>query len=342
MRRALVHTRRVGRWLPSFVIVSSVAAVALLGAVHERQLRLVSTAWSPFTNAPGQPRFALDLVEAAFGRIGVKATTSLVEPAQFTASLLTGAFDGSGAAWKDAERERVLLFSQPYLENRLVLIGRRGADVSATTFKALAGKRIAIVGGYSYGDTIEGAGPTFVQSRTEQDSLSLLLASTVDYMLMDELVVADIQTNYPEQAGTRLQIGTTPLLKRALYLAVRRSLPDAESLITRFNAQLKSMIVDGTYHRLLHVDWINADIDGDGRTELVPRSDKAGVAPPQRAYVVTSAESGPPRAPGAPQFYVGRTLYNNWTDVPDSYKVSNSQQQSSDKSTLSTFTFTWK
>ena len=46
--------------------------------------------------------------------------------------------------------------------------------------------------------------------------------------------------------------------------------------------------------------------------------------------------------PGAPQFYIGRTLYNSWTDVPDSYKVSNSQQQSSDKSTLSTFTFTWK
>ena len=36
-----------------------------------RELRLVSTAWPPFTNAPGQPRFALDLVDEALRRVGI-------------------------------------------------------------------------------------------------------------------------------------------------------------------------------------------------------------------------------------------------------------------------------
>src|SRR4029077_3811189 len=94
-------------------------------------LALVSTAWPPFTDGAGQPRFALDLVEAALGRIGLSAKTAIVSAAQFTPSLLSGSFDGSAAVWKDPERERVLLFSQPYLENRLVLVGRRGSDVSA-------------------------------------------------------------------------------------------------------------------------------------------------------------------------------------------------------------------
>src|SRR5258707_8827865 len=94
-------------------------------------LRLVSTAWPPFTNEPGQPRFALDLVEAALGRIGLTASTTIVEPARFTPALLSNTFDGSGAAWKDAERERALIFSQPYLENRLILVGRKDEDVSA-------------------------------------------------------------------------------------------------------------------------------------------------------------------------------------------------------------------
>jgi hypothetical protein len=79
-------------------------------------LRLVSTAWTPFTNETGQPRFALDLVEAALGRISLTARTTIVEPARFTPALLSNTFDGSGAAWKDAERERALVFSQPYLE----------------------------------------------------------------------------------------------------------------------------------------------------------------------------------------------------------------------------------
>ena len=94
-----------------FSIVLTSLVVAL--SAQTNQLRLVSTAWPPFTNAPGQPRFALDLVEAAFSRIGLSANTAIVDAAQFTPSLLNGPYDGSAAAWKDPERERVLLISQP-------------------------------------------------------------------------------------------------------------------------------------------------------------------------------------------------------------------------------------
>ncbi|MCY4597979.1 MAG: transporter substrate-binding domain-containing protein [Bryobacterales bacterium] len=66
-------------------------------------------------------------------------------------SLLSGDFSGSAAFWKDTERERVLLYSQPYLENRLILVGRQGSDVSANSLADLAGKRIALVAGYAYG-----------------------------------------------------------------------------------------------------------------------------------------------------------------------------------------------
>ena len=113
------------------LLLVAAASVAVSLSAQTKPLVLVSTAWPPFTNLPGQPRFALDLVEAAFGRIGVSSKTTIVNANQFTTSLLTGQFDGSAAAWKDPERERVLLFSKPYLENRLVLVARRGGDVSA-------------------------------------------------------------------------------------------------------------------------------------------------------------------------------------------------------------------
>ena len=129
---------------------------------------------------------------------GSRPSTTIVDAAQFTTSLLSGKFDGSAAAWKDAERERTLLFSQPYLENRLILVARRGGDVSAATLADLKGKRIAIVEGYSYGEAIDQSGPTFVRSRTEEDSLKLLLDSKVDYTLMDELVVQYIVSHYAE------------------------------------------------------------------------------------------------------------------------------------------------
>jgi ABC-type amino acid transport substrate-binding protein len=314
-------------------------AVAAVGA-QTAELRLVSTAWPPFTNQPGQARFALDLVEAALGRVGLHSKTTIVEAAQFTPSLLSDAFDGSAAAWKDPERERVLVFSQPYLENRLILIGRRGDDVSATTLSDLKGKRIAIVGGYSYGADLESSGPSFVRSKGEEDSLRLLLEKGADYALMDELVVQHLVGNYPDEARKNLQLGSKPLVTRPLYFAVRRSHPDAESIVARFNSQLRAMIADRTYHRLLHVAWIQADVDGDGVTEYVPQSDLSGTSEPKRAYTLFSTDQLTVES-SKPRFYVGGNIYTDWASVPNRYKVEDPKWPDSRKSTASLFRFVW-
>ena len=331
------------RGLTAMVFFTAAAAAWLTAAGQTTtQLRLVSTIWPPFTNNSGQPRFALDLVEEGTRRIGITTTTAFVEAAKFTPALLTGPFDGSGAAWKDAERERALLFSQPYLENRLILVARRGGDVSAKALAELKGKRIAIVEGYAYGDTIDTAGPTFVRSRGEEDSLALLLKSAVDYTLMDELVVEYIVDHHPEEARTRLQFGARPLITRQLFFAVRRTLPDAQSIIDRFNGQLRAMITDHTYHKLLHVAWISVDIDGDGQMEYVPDSDKAGPKPPQRAYLLFSSDK-PASAPTEPpkRFMMGGNIYTSWATVPDQFKGYDSNRPDPARSTASIFTFRW-
>ncbi len=345
MHYRLNSQRRAGTWTLAAVLVVAIAATSLVVSAQQTQLRLVSTAWSPFTNEKGSPRFALDLVEAALGRVNVTSTTTIVEAAQFTPALLSARFDGSAAAWKDAERDKVLLFSQPYLENRLILVGRKGADVAATSLTALKGKKIAIVEGYAYGD-IDNTGPMFVRSHGEEDSLTRLLDSSVDYALMDELVVEYIVNNYQKEAQTRLQLGTTPLLTRQLFFAVRRTRPDAEAIIKNFNAQLRGMIADRTYHRLLHVQWIRADIDGDGIPEYVPLNDKAGTAPPEHVYTLLSTDAD--RSPTSnktiqltPRFYLGGTFYADWAAVPAQYKVADPQVPNPDRATASLFKFVW-
>ena len=306
-------------------------------------LSLVSTAWPPFTNEPGQPRFALDLVEAALARVQINAKTTIVSAAEFTPSLLSAQFDGSAAAWKDATRERALIFSQPYLENRLVLVGRHGADVSATSLAALKGRRVAIVEGYSYGDAIDAGGPVWVRTHSEEDSLAQLLKSSVDYTLMDVLVVHYIVTNYPKESDSRLQLGATPLVTRELYLAISRTRADAESIVNRFNAQLRGMIADRTYHRLLHVDWIRADVDGDGVPEYVPATDRPGPTAPQRSYdLFTGPGSARTEKPATGTgFYVGGNIYRDWTSVPDVYKTAVPNHPDPRRSTASIFKFSW-
>ena len=240
MARLFTCTCQLG--LAGAVLLGATLAVPSGTAGQSRQLRLVSTTWPPFTGAAGQPRYALDLVEAALGKTDIGATSVFVDATRYTSALVGPEYDGSAAAWKDPQRERVLLFSEPYLENRLVLVGRRGADVSATTLAGLKGRRIAIVEGYSYGSGVEGAGPAFVLSQGEEDSLGQLLASKVDYALMDELVVNYLVENHAEQAQARLQLGTTALVTRPLYLAISRSRPDAQAIINSFNGRLRGMM----------------------------------------------------------------------------------------------------
>ena len=311
-----------------------------MAAAQDRQLRLVSTAWSPFTDAPGQPRFALDLVEEALERIGIIAETVFVNEARLAPLLLSGEFDGSAALWKDTERERALVFSQPYLENRLILVGRRGSDVSATSLADLAGKRFALVAGYAYGEAVETTdGPIFVGSNSEEDSVARLLGGEVDYTLMDDLVIQYLISNHAEVARTRLAFGSTPLLTRSLHLAVRRSLPDAESIISRFNAELRGMIADRSYHRLLQLDWIRADVDGDGRNEYVPHDDQTGTRRPEHSYELFATGS-PTTEPGRTRrFYFGGNVYEGWSTVPDQYKALDVTRPDPRQRTIRIFTF---
>ena len=236
----------------------------------------------------------------------------------------------------------MLLFSEPDLESAGP-VGRAGADVSAATLTALKGRRIAIVEGYAYGPAIEGAGPAFARTSGEEDSIRQLLAGTVDFALDRRARRQLHRRSPPEEAKKRLQLGTTPLVTRQLFFTVNRARADAQAIVNRFNAQLRGMIADRTYHRLLHVEWISVDVNGDGTPEYVPQSDKVGTMEPKGAYVVVST---PPQAKTAaptnkPGFYVGGNLYRDWASVPQSYKDIDPTWRDPRRASGTIFRFTW-
>ena len=339
--RFLRSTLGLCAWLGAVVIV-----VATPAAVQQKQmLHLVSTVWPPFTNAAGQPRLAVDLVHEGLRRVGVDAETTMVDDGALTPSVLTGKFDGSAALWRDAERERRLIYSQLYLQNRLVLVGRKGSDVSATTLAQVApGKRIALVEGFAYGDVLAAMkGPAYVPSRSVEDSLRKVLDGDADYTLMEELVIEYLTRDYPKESSDRLAIGATALLTRSLHFAVRREVPNAQQIVDRFNAELTKMVADRTYHRLLQIPWIEADVDGDGRTETVAASDQAGPNPPSRQYqlVTSTATSTTTKPPTQQRFYFGGQVWEGWSSVPARFKVGDPSKTPWGSTVSPIFAFKW-
>lgn len=319
-------------------MLSGFVGVTVLAAA----LQLGSTPWSPFTDTAGKPRFAIDLVHAALERMGITAETTVVAEGSLTPALFEGRFHGSPALWRDKEREAKLVYSKPYLENRLVLVGRKGYDVSAPALPALAGRRIALVAGYTYGDALTSArGPEFVAAATVEESLEKVLSGQADYALMDQLVVQHLLTNYPEEVKTRLAIGTEPLLVRTLHFALRREVPGAQSIVDRFDAELGKMIADRSYHRLLQVGWIQADVDGDGRIELVPASDQAGKDAPVQGYELVTVTAAAEKPAGPKRFYLGGQVYEDWANIPDRYKVAAKDKTAWGTQVVPMFTIKW-
>lgn len=143
--------------------------------------------------------------------------------------------------------------------------------------------------------------------------------------------------NFSQEVRSRLALGSKPLIIRTLHLAVSRNIPGAQSIIDRFNAELKKMVADRSYNRLLHLDWVLADVDGDGIAEYVPRDDQVGPNEPDHSYKLFVERSAPDYQ--NPQFYLGGKVYPSWSSVPDGYKANRAPGTFSEGSQFTIFTF---
>jgi polar amino acid transport system substrate-binding protein len=268
------------------------------------------------------PRVAVELVSTALSHAGYLADNEVAPLDALLEELKSGRCDGSAALWRSSEREQFLLYSDAYLENRLMLVGPKGSDVGVDAFGQLKGKRIGIVDGYAYGPELDNAkDPVFVRQASTEENLRALLRGELDYVLTDALVLHQLEQHHPQQMHDRLVVGPNTMLKRTLHLALRKTLPNAQSILDAFNKALAQMLHDGSYHGALQVDWIEADIDGDGYLELVAAGDRVGIQAPGKGYqLISVAHHGSDNDPTRARFVIKGVAYDSWTAVPEEFK----------------------
>lgn len=312
--------RRLIVLLSLFVLVFA-SGVRPGAAAPASPLRLVSDVWPPFTDVDGKPRQAIDLVKAALLRGGALSRFSITTWSEAIAALESGKADGSAAMWKSPEREKYLLFSKPYLENRLLLVGRKGENVSFLKVADLAGRRLALTKGYAYGDEVTRApNVRLVVKESDAACLRAVLANEADYVLLDELLVRQLFDFNQAKAEKLIAAGTKPVVRYPLYFALRKDYPAAAQIIEAFDKNVLEMIADGTYNTVLRVSWIRADVNGDGVPEYVgsKKATKKALPDPSTtntSYTVFYSEPGPPTTNRSAQYNIDGKTYNTWGDA---------------------------
>jgi len=316
---------------------------AVTFAAAPQPLKLAADEWPPFTDVATKPRRAIALVEAALRRGNVRSDFSILKWTSAIALAKKGHFDGMAAIWRTPEREQFLLFSKPYLQNRLLLVARRGTDVSMTSLVPLAGKRLALTNGYGYGEAVNNLakGDKSVQVihyDTDADCLRAVLANQADYVLLDELIIHYIYENYKAKAETLIAVGSTPIEEHTLHLALRRDYPGAAQILAEFDRNVERMMNDGSYNVLLDVPWISTDTDGDGNPEYVASSRAASSAAgdpskTQSGYSIVHAAAPPSNASPtnrAPAYVIDGKSYDSWGDAKGSLHGADSKSSGSD------------
>ncbi len=111
-------------------------------------------------------------------------------------------------------------------------------------------------------------------------------------------------------------------LRRQIALASEADLilVDTIGKSPRDTEKIEEMIADESYNRILELDWIKADVDGDGKMELVLGGDKAGTSAPQNIYGLMMDNSYKEQN-SVQRYYVDGKLYETWDNVPTSYKL---------------------
>lgn len=253
-------------------LIMVLIAVSLFSIAEAKDpLVLGNDAWPPYIIEGEKQGTAEMLVCQALERSGWPCTVKVDEWDKVLNEARVGAIDGIAATWKSPDREAYLLFSEPYLSNRIIPVVNNENPVVIKSATDLAGLRVALVKGYAYGDEIlaMAAKAEVIEAKNSRDALKLLRSGEADTALLDELVA---RGELDESGMENLTIADVVLAFRELHFAVSRQNPLAQAIIDDFHRSYELMLADGTVNDILNVDWLATDFGQSGSLNVVMRS----------------------------------------------------------------------
>ena len=103
-------------------------------------INMVTNQWPPYVDdAAPEKGLAVELVSKALQRKGYQSRLHIDSWPRALEGVKIGVFDATCAIWKTAERERDLLFSDPYLNNKVSFIKKKSLLVEYAHFTDLTG-----------------------------------------------------------------------------------------------------------------------------------------------------------------------------------------------------------
>jgi len=195
---------------------------------------------------------SIEIVNTIFQRADIKPSIVFETwPRAFEGGVI-GIYDVIGSIWKTKEREKDLIFSQPYLFHELKFIKRKtDSDIQFKQLSDLNGLIIGVLKDYIYRDDFNQSRKILKLPQNHLiQNLIFLNENKVDITLGDiRKINYEIDTYM--RSNDNLQILPQTLATKSVHIAVSRSNPKHTEIINAFNLALQSIKEDGTYDAIL-------------------------------------------------------------------------------------------
>lgn len=159
----------------------------------------------------------------------------------------------AGALVRTPEREAYALFSNPYYTERLQVYSMRGAARPFQGLSDLAGRRVGVIRGWSYGAEFDAArqigGFEVEEVATDRQNFVKLFRERLDYVIAPELAGRLLQRSAP--AGTHAVEGERHMALTPIHFCVWHGMPRAVERMADFNAALRELMREGVVARLV-------------------------------------------------------------------------------------------
>ncbi len=247
----MIMNFRMFRLLIRFFCLSLMLVLSL--SAKAETITAAGDPWPPFLD-PDEPKqgIALEIVRAALATQGMEVKMHFVPWARAIKGVKESDYDVLIGTWYTEERTQYLAYSDPYLENQIKFIKRKGDGYEYQGLDSLSGKSVAVVRGYGYGDEFLNH-PGFKRPEAKDliSNLRKLVSNRVDLTLEDEIVArAMMKKEMPELLG-KVEFTQNAMSSNKLHVTVGLSNSLKDKILNAFNTGLKEIKANGTYESIL-------------------------------------------------------------------------------------------
>lgn len=231
------------------LVMLIVLAVGVGSAAHaEQELRLQANTSPPYADAQlPDEGLALELIKHIYAQTDYQPVITIENWSRAIEGTRVGVYDALASVWYSKEREKDLLFSEPYLRSELLILKLRSNRRPYSNLQDLAGSRLGVRTDYAYGvDFAAVPDLQLVQEDQLVSNLLNLLDGKVDLVIADQRTAAMQLHEFMADRITQFSVVKIALPPVERHVAASRSWPGHEKMIVEFNRALTAVQNDGS------------------------------------------------------------------------------------------------